>query len=339
MARPLIDTACRWCGVVVVMLALCANPAWAQRVTGETDLTAGGTTQGIAAAAAQFRVFGELPRGIRFYGDVTSAASRGPESDVFGAAYPYEPGLRPMELFVEKTSVRGRRLLGVRAGRYRTPFGLYGRGDHGYTGFLRAPIIRYSDYWTLSNNYMELGISAIAGTTRVSAEGSLGRPSDEDEYYRGHGTSGVVRVQGTFGNAILGASYIRTTPSVVERPWATGRQEFGGVDFRWMSGGVQVRGEWLSGRPFDLASTHGGYADLFVHRPKMGPVTAVARVERLDYFAGRFSAFPRRYTIGAKIRGPFLLVGQVNFVHQPTDRLGHIGHTSLDAGLTLTIRR
>ncbi len=337
MARPLMP------------LALCllpsllgfgagAAPALAQTVQTEADVTVGATTERIQAAATQLRVYGELARGWRFYGDATWATRRGPESDVFGAAYPYEPEFRPMELYVEKTVVKGQRVVGLRIGRYRTPFGLYGRGDHGYTGFLRAPIIRYSDYWTLSNNYMETGASLVAGATWLSAEASVGVSSDEDEYFRSGGVNGVVRVQATAGNFIVGASHIRTQPSTVERPWASGRQEFTGVDVRWMSAGVQLRGEWLAGRPFDRVSTRGGYIDAFVHRPSMGPVTAVARIERLDYFAGPFSSFPRRYTAGLKIRGPRLVVAQINVVHQPLDGTGHPGHTSLDAGITFTVR-
>ena len=69
-----------------------------------------------------------------------------------------------------------------------------------------------------------------------------------------------------------------------------------------MMGGVQVRGEWIDGRSFAGTRTYGGYADLIVHRPFMGPVTAVARAEKLDYLAGQRSSFPRRYTAGARVR-------------------------------------
>jgi hypothetical protein len=242
-----------------------------------------------------------------------------------------------MEIYLEKTVVSGQRLLGARVGRYRTPFGIYGRGDHGYTGFLRAPLIRYSDYWALSNNYLETGGSVIAGTTWLSAEGSVGVATDEDEYSRPGGANGVVRVQSAFGSWIVGASHIRTRPSA-HWTFATGPAEFTGLDVRWMYAGVQVRGEWLSGRPFDGAATRGGYVDVLVHRPSMGPVTAVARIERLDYFAGPFSRFPRRYSLGAKVRVSHRLVGQVNLIHQPPDVTGHAGHTSFDVGLTFSLR-
>lgn len=322
--------------LTLLAVALSARAGAAQSLTAEADTTVGATTESIAAAASQIRTFGTLG-GWRFYGDATWARRRGHESDVFGAAYPYEPGLRLMELYAEKTVVRGNAVLGTRLGRYRTPFGLYGRSDHGYTGFLRAPMVRYSDYWALSNNYLESGANVMAGTTWLTGEVSLGTATDEDEYSRPGGLNGVARLQGTAGAWIVGASYIRTRPS---RTWwfASGRAEFTGVDARWMNYGVLLRGEWLEGRPFAQARTRGGYVDALVHRPFMGPVTGLARVERLDYFAGRFSRFPRRYSVGAKIRVTPTLTAQINQVHQPRDRTGLEGHTSLDAALTYTIR-
>ena len=70
----------------------------------------------------------------------------------------------------------------------------------------------------------------------------------------------------------------------------------------------------------------------------MGPVTAVMRAERLDYTAGRFSSYPRRYTAGARVRLSSNLTGQLNVVHQPTDvRLHAI--SAIDVALTVSARR
>lgn len=321
----------------LLTLVLAARPVLGQSATAEADVTVGASSQGVQAAATQARAFGELPGRWRFYGDATWASRRGPHSDAFGAAYPYEPDLRPMEIYAEKTLVRGAGLLGTRVGRYRTPFGIYGRSDHAYTGFVRAPMIRYGDYWALSNNYLETGASVIAGATWLSAEGSVGIASDEDEYSRPGGANTVLRLQSARGAWIAGASLIRTRPSAA---WgfARGRAQFTGFDGRWMHAGVQVRGEWLTGRPFDGAETRGGYIDVLVHRPAMGALTAVSRIERLDYVAGPFSRFPRRYTAGAKVRAASWLVGQVNLVHQPRDRTGGRGHSSVDVSLTFTAR-
>ena len=89
------------------------------------------------------------------------------------------------KLFVEKT-ITGQRVRswGTRLGRYRTPFGIYNRSDHAYTGFLRAPLIRYGGYWALSNNFLETGASVVAGTLARFGEVSLGIPQDEDDLHR-----------------------------------------------------------------------------------------------------------------------------------------------------------
>lgn len=320
---------------VAIATGLTARQAAAQSLTAEADVTAG-ATENVAAGAAEVRAFGDL-RGWNFYSDASWAGRRGPESDAFGAAYPYEPKVRLLELKVEKTEIKGDRLLGVRLGRYRTPFGIYSGSDQGYTGFLRAPLVRNSYYWALSNNYFENGASIVAGKTWLSAEASAGTAGDQDEYSRRGGLNGVVRLQAAGGPWIAGVSYIRTHPSA-EWTFATGRAEFSGVDVRWMKGGVQVRGEWITGHPFNGTSTHGGYADVIVHRMGMGPVTAVARIERLDYLAGMFSAFPRRYTAGARIRLTHGLTAEINHVRQPYDTVLDPGHTSLDVALTYSIR-
>src|SRR5262249_26287097 len=108
----------------------------------------------------------------------------------------------------------------------------------------------------------------------------------------------------------------------------------------WMKRGVQVRGELIEGRPFLGARTRAGYVDFLVHKVFMGPVTAVARLERLDYYAGPFSEFPWRYTVGAKIRISQALTAQVNYVRQPlaASYVPDQGHKSLDVALTYNIR-
>jgi hypothetical protein len=136
---------------------------------------------------------------------------------------------------------------------------------------------------------------------------------------------------------IVGVSHIRTQPSAL-RTFARGNTEFNGVDVRWMHGGVQLRGEWIDGRPFNGTRTFGGYIDAIVHVRAMGPVTAVARAERLDYLAGARSQFPRRYTAGARVRVASMLVGHVNVIGH-SGVTGRAAKASLDLGLTFTVRR
>jgi hypothetical protein len=331
--------ALRNAGLVVLLALAAARPATAQDLdlSTEVDITVGRSTEDVDAAGTQLRVFGTLPREWRVYAEATWADTWGGDhSDAFGAAYPYDHRVRPMELYVEKTT-SSRGLWGTRIGRYRAPFGLYNRSDHAYTGFLRAPLIRYGGYWALSNHFLETGASAVVGTPRLFGEISLGMPQDESELHRARGFDRVGRVQATVGDVIVGASYIHTQP-FKEQVWASGDTEFAGVDARWMRGGVQLRGEWINGHPFAGTRTFGGYADLMVHRQFMGPITAVLRAERLDYEAGPHSSFPRRYTAGAKVRLSSLLVAHVNVLHEPPYD-DERAETAVDMALTFSLRR
>jgi hypothetical protein len=70
-----------------------------------------------------------------------------------------------------------------------------------------------------------------------------------------------------------------------------------------MRGGVQLSGEWIEGQPFDGTTTTGWYLDAIVHRVAMCPVTAMARIERVDYDTNPpVDIHRRRQTLGARIR-------------------------------------
>jgi hypothetical protein len=312
----------------------------AQSVTVEADVSAGGSTENVRAAAVQGRVFGASASDWRFFAEATFGGANGQASDAFSAAYPYDRRLRPMEIYGEKMFRPRRRLLGVRGGRYRTPFGISSRGDHAYTGFVRAPLIRYGQVFALSNTFMELGVSVIAGWPQLYAETSLGIPQDEGVMKRRPGLGTIVRVQGYYKAAIVGASRIHTGRDESLGAFAAGRAAFNGIDARWSGGGVLLRGEWIAGRPFDRVHTRGGYVDLIVHRIGMGPVTAVARAERLDYTAtSRARSLDlRRFTAGARVRIGSCLSGVVNIIHQPAGLAAGRSNV-LDAGLTCTVRR
>ena len=320
-------------GVLVTARAASAQTA---EITTEADVTIGHSTEDIQAAGTQVRAFGSLPRDWRFYAEATWADTWGETSDAFGSAYPYNRRVRPMEIYAEKTATSRRFLWGTRLGRFRAPFGLANRSDHAYTGFLRAPLIRYGGYWALSNNFLETGASVVAGTPRLWGEISLSIPQDEGDLHRARGFDRVGRVQATVGDVIVGASYIHTLP-FKEQTWASGDTEFAGVDARWMRGGVQLRGEFINGHPFAGTSTFGGYADVMVHRQFMGPFTAVLRAERLDYEAGPRSSYPRRYTAGSKVRLSSLLVAHVNVLHEPAHQ-ADAADTALDVALSFSLR-
>jgi hypothetical protein len=325
------------------VLALAVAALWpvtclAQSVTAETDVTGGASTENVRAGSMQARVFGASASDWRFFAEATWGGVDNSGSDAFGAAYPYDRRIRPMEIYGEKMFRPGNYLLGIRAGRYRTPFGISSRGDYGYNGFVRAPLIRYGRSFALSNTWLEGGVDVIAGSPRLYVESSLGVPQDEGELRRRAGFDGSIRVQGYYKSLIVGASRLHSGRDRALDSFAQGRSVFSGVDARWTTNGVQVRGEWISGRAFDGVATDGGYLDLLVHRRALGRVTPLARVERLDYDAGYFSFYLRRVTAGARIQLPGCFTAQVNVIHQPSGlRAGRTN--ALDAGLTCSVRR
>ena len=342
---------------VLACLVLAASsdvPLHAQSVAAELDLTAGYSGEEIRAAASQLRVFGDAPGevhflveaawGERWAGDapVIGEGLSGVDpmgSDVFGAAYPYNGRVKLMEAYAERYfSPRGA-LLGIRAGRFRTPFGIYSRSDFGYNGFTRPPLIRYDGYFGVSNNWLENGVTLTAGVPQLFVEGSISRPHDVGAAQRREGTNGSIRVQGYRGQFIVGVSHARSNPYLSPR-FAVGRQAFNGVDVRWSHGaGVQARGELLHGHSYEGVSTTGWYLDGSLHRRGMGPFTAVVRGESLDYDSpdpSRARA-SQRLTLGTRVRWPGPLTLQLNYLRQRGD-LPHIKKHSLDFSATYSIR-
>jgi len=328
------------------ILAVCAagllqtGIARGQSITAEAVTTAGYSSDEVAAGAAQVRMFGDLRGDVRYF--VESAWAKRTEgesaSDSFSAAYPYTNRVQIIEAYAEWMFRPHGLLVGIRGGRFRTPFGIYGGSDHGYSGFLRAPLVRYDEYFALSNNSLEHGANLLVGAPRLTVETSLGAPADVGETERRSALDAIVHAQGYYRAFIVGASYISTSPSRPAR-LAPGRSAFTGVDMRWMDRGVQLRGEWITGRPFDQATTTGWYVDTLVHRSGMGPVTAVARIERIAHEAtdAALDEHARRETIGARIRLMNALSLTVNLVHRsPSD--AEYRPRTVDVGVTWSVR-
>ena len=230
-------------------------PYLAQSLTAEAAVSTGvSTEEKISAAAVQLRAFGDVKAGIRFFTEAAWATRSDDDSDAFGAAYPYAKRVQVIEAYGERLFRPKNAVLSVRAGRYRTPFGISNGSDHGYTGFLRAPLIRYDGYFALSNNFLEHGADLVAGVPRLTVEASVGRPADVGSAVRRSGVDTVIRIQSFVGPFIAGVSHIQTSP-YLPASFAPGKSVFTGIDVRWMHDGVQLRGEWITGRPFDGTTT------------------------------------------------------------------------------------
>ena len=110
------------------------------------------------------------------------------------------PSLTPTgyasETYVEQRLGGNGLIGGVRVGRYRTPFGIYDRGDHAYNGFLRAPLVRWGAWNDISNYWLEGGVDAFAAGHGLQLEVSLGTPAeDKDLKMRRAGLDIAARLQ------------------------------------------------------------------------------------------------------------------------------------------------
>lgn len=324
--------------LLAVALAFAA-PVTAQSLAVDVAETAGVSSESIAAAGTQVRLSGEPVSRLRLSIEASWGARSRQGSDVFGTAFPYGNRVDLIEAWAEFTPGRRGPVRAIRAGRYRTPFGISAASDHGYVGFLRPPLIRYGGYFALSSGYLEHGVDLVVGAPRASVEMSVGRPADVGEVIRRPGTDGAARAQVAVGGLVAGVSGLATTPYLPER-FARGRTRFLGADARWMARGVQLRGEWIAGRPFDGTTTTGGYLDALVHTRAMGPVTALARAERLDYDTPnlRFLLVTHRYTAGVRVRVARGLAVSAGLAHQ-AGQLTQRERTAIEIGATYVMRR
>jgi hypothetical protein len=317
--------------------ALTSATASSQSLITEATVSAGTSTDHVTAAGTQLRAFGDAPLRSRYFVETAWATDRQRASDAFGGAYPYRNRVQVTEAYGEWLA-DAKVLVGPRVGRYRVPFGISSGSEHAYNGFLRAPLIRYDGYFALSNNFLEHGVDVLVGVPRFTVEASLGVPADIGDAIRRPGLDTVIRLQSAVSDAIVGVSHIRTQPYQPAR-YATGNTVFTGVDVRWMRDGVQLRGEWLGGQPFAGTTTTGWYADAIVHRPRMGPITALAHLEQLDYnTVPQRTLHSKRQTLGARIRVFRGVSAQLN-VMRHTGLLHQPRRTAVDAGISYSVRR
>ena len=156
--------------------AIQAGAVCAQSLTTEAAATTGvSTEEHTSAAAVQFRGFGELKDGIRFFTEAAWAARSDEVSDVFGAAYPYSNRVQVIEAYGERLFRPRNAVVAVRAGRYRTPFGISNASDH---SFEARVVIAVGVLVTAS-----LG-AVLAATTQTVTTRSLERASSDLEAAR-----------------------------------------------------------------------------------------------------------------------------------------------------------
>ena len=231
-------------------------------------------------------------------------------------------------------------LLGVRAGRFRMPFGIYTRSDYGYSGFLRPPLIRYDGYFGISNNWLEDGAMFTAGVPQLFVEASVSRPHDVGFAV----TARRARTRPSACRAIADSSssapVTRAAIRICRRdsPSAGRRSPASTCDGRTPPG-IQARGEFLKGHSYEGVSTIGGYTST---------ASSIARAwDRLPRsYAASGSTTPRRrrapaqakrLTLGTRVRLPGPVTLQLNYLRQHGD-LPHIKTHSIDFSATYSLR-
>ena len=155
--------------IVFIALLACARPSSGQTGAVEVVQSAGVSSESIGGVGVQVRGLFQPADRFRLYLEAAWGDRSGSGSDVFGTAYPYGGKVDAVETYGEVT-VQARGLRFLKAGRYRTPFGLANASDHAYMGFLRPPLIRYGGYFALSSGYLEEGADVVVGAPHLSAQ-------------------------------------------------------------------------------------------------------------------------------------------------------------------------
>jgi hypothetical protein len=316
----------RFSAAVALACLVAPVPAQAQAVVAELQQSNGVSSDATSTTSTQLRLYGEPVGNLRFKLEGSFGQRYGTQSDLLGTAYPYGGHADLMEAYAEYLLPERSFVRSVKGGRYRTPFGISSASEQAYIGFTRPPLLRYPDYWAVGNNYMEHGADVVVGWPRFSAELSVGRPADVGTAVRKPGMDTVVRLEGSSDALIVGASFIDTQPFL---PLGSGPARFGGLDVRWMRSGVQLRGEYMRGQTMSMTSTDGGYVDLIAHRPGMGPFTALARAEWLDYDVPvwrELGFHAKRFQVAVRMRVWQGLSVATGLMHQQ----GSIGATILE---------
>ena len=129
------------------------------------------------------------------------------------------------------------------------------------------------------------------------------RPADVGEAIRRAGLDTVLRAAGRPRPVILGASYIDTMPVHAGALRARAAPASAASTCAWMRAGVQVRGEWLGGRPFDGTRPPAAMSTSSCIARRWGRSPLLARAERLAYDgAAPHALYTHRYTAGARVR-------------------------------------
>ena len=266
--------------------------AQAQSVTAEADVTVGHSTENIDAAAAQLRLFGSVKADGGSTGRSPGRRCRRARRTRSARPIPTTGSSGPSRRTPRRCSTR-RELVGLRPGDTVRRSASSSQSDQAYSGFLRAPLIRYGDYFALSNTFLESGADFLAGTSSLFVEGSVGVPQDQGSSRRARGVDAVVRVQ---GYAHLPHRSARATSTAGRaRPAISSRGACGSAAWTcaWTRRHRSPAGEWIQGRALHRRGAtrrlcrrnHPSHRDGTAHARRAGRADRLRRGRLLDVLA------------------------------------------------------
>ncbi|HWA83911.1 MAG TPA: hypothetical protein VG820_10775 [Fimbriimonadaceae bacterium] len=194
------------------------------------------------------------------------------------------------ETYVKYTSG----LTEVRAGRFRSGFGISEWSDYYYNAIIALPIVRFNrlqPYLGLTRFDTGLDVRSIVGPVEYQV-GMVDTDSGAWQWAPKNPDFGVARLQTHFGALIVGASALgRVAGSKDEDD-----TEAYGVDFRWTADHLQMRGELVRLHSGDGWSG-GYYVDAFLRPPGLYRTQVGVRAQAVDSLAGAVS---QTYTVGVR---------------------------------------
>ncbi len=267
--------------LVAAGLALAGRPAQASpAVWGEAGavVVAGGSAPG---AGLFVRTNIEDPgSGLRLFLEGRGDSSR--EYARYGVHPRVSGGMGLGEAYAEAGS--GLRL---RLGQFRVPFGIYERGESDYFGFIQMPMARAQPTTDYYSSYafarLSSGVQVSGGSPELSYRVAVVDRSDRLwESRPGEMTDVVARVQTYADPWILGLSTYQGhvgTDALWWKPGPAARARWWGVDWRYTTTGLMLRGEYIAGRVGGRSPT-GAYVDAVLHPAWMGKSSLLFRYER-----------------------------------------------------------
>ncbi|MDO8586503.1 MAG: porin [Armatimonadota bacterium] len=184
-----------------------------------------------------------------------------------------------------------RKGLAVRAGKFRTPFGIHQPAEIDYFGFINRPIAKDAPAAGMSLSRASNGVRFSTGKPEMEIQLSI--LDGTEEMNSAVGRNVLFRAQRYAGHLITGFNAYQGHNADAQRfnVW--------GVDWRYSKPHLIVRGEALKGS-LGPDRLQGGYVDVFYHFATIPALTLFARMEALSENSTRAVTGGCKYVLSRK---------------------------------------